>query len=431
MALKLYLVDLSYSSHNIGHSLFIRYSVSLVCEIRLFGLCIVYPATTIPVALYMLKGYFSGLPSELDDAGLMDGLTRWQIILKISIPLSVPAIASVALYVFMIAWNEFLFAFMFLDDVKIFTLSRGIVSLDSTEVPRQHLMAAAVVATVPVLFIFLWFEKFLVSGLTSGKCERLEMNEMIKEAINVLKENDRGGYTVPTSRLYPFQWNWDSGFTAMGLWHFNKWRAWLEIISLLDAQWENGMIPHIVFRQNDPDYYPGPDIWHSDNEPPTSCISQPPVLATIVWQMVEKGTPYDTRKAKEIFSRLMASHRWFMDARDPVDKGIIATVHPWETGRDNCPDWDLGLSNVEVPAELESYIRRDTTHVETEQRPTQQEYDKYMAIVHFGKKVGWNNETIYRDGPFLMADPGIHFILLRATKDLLLLAKHLNMEASI
>ena len=134
----------------------------------LFGLCIVYPATTIPVALYMLRGYFSGLPSELDDAGLMDGLTRWQIIVKISIPLAIPAIASVALYVFMIAWNEFLFAFMFLDDIKIFTLSRGIVSLDSTEVPRQHLMAASVVATVPVLFIFLWFEKFLVSGLTSG-----------------------------------------------------------------------------------------------------------------------------------------------------------------------------------------------------------------------------------------------------------------------
>ena len=134
----------------------------------LFGLCIVYPATTIPVALYMLRGYFAGLPSELDDAGLMDGLTRWQIVVKISIPLAIPAIASVALYVFMIAWNEFLFAFMFLDDIKIFTLSRGIVSLDSTEVPRQHLMAASVIATVPVLFIFLWFEKFLVSGLTSG-----------------------------------------------------------------------------------------------------------------------------------------------------------------------------------------------------------------------------------------------------------------------
>lgn len=134
----------------------------------LIGLCMVYPATTIPVALYMFRGYFAGLPSELDDAGLMDGLTRWQIILKIAVPLSKPAIASVALYVFMIAWNEFLFAFMFLDDIKLFTLSRGIVSLNSSEVPREHLMAGAVIATIPVLLLFLWFEKFLVSGLTSG-----------------------------------------------------------------------------------------------------------------------------------------------------------------------------------------------------------------------------------------------------------------------
>ena len=134
----------------------------------LIGLCIVYPATTIPVALYMLKGYFAGLPSELDDAGLMDGLSRLQIIVKIAMPLSMPAIASVALYVFMIAWNEFLFAFMFLDDIKLFTLSRGIVSLNSSEVPRQHLMAGAVIATAPVLLLFLWFERFLVSGLTTG-----------------------------------------------------------------------------------------------------------------------------------------------------------------------------------------------------------------------------------------------------------------------
>ena len=134
----------------------------------LLGLCIVYPATTIPVALYMLKGYFAGLPSELDDAGLMDGLSRLQIIVKIAMPLSMPAIASVALYVFMIAWNEFLFAFMFLDDIRLFTLSRGIVSLNSSEVPRQHLMAGAVIATAPVLLLFLWFERFLVSGLTTG-----------------------------------------------------------------------------------------------------------------------------------------------------------------------------------------------------------------------------------------------------------------------
>ncbi|WP_299816081.1 carbohydrate ABC transporter permease [uncultured Roseibium sp.] len=134
----------------------------------LTGLLIVYPATTIPVALYMLQGYFRGLPAELEEAGLMDGLSRIGVILKITLPLSLPALASVSLYVFMIAWNEFLFAFMFLDNPDIFTLSRGVVSLNSSEVPRQHLMAGAVIATVPVLVIFLWFERFLVQGLTAG-----------------------------------------------------------------------------------------------------------------------------------------------------------------------------------------------------------------------------------------------------------------------
>ncbi|CTQ49443.1 carbohydrate ABC transporter permease [Jannaschia donghaensis] len=134
----------------------------------LWGLMLVYPATTIPVALYMLQGYFRGIPSELEEAGLMDGLSRLKVIIKITLPLALPALASVALYVFMIAWNEFLFAFMFLDNVDLYTLSRGIAELNSSEVPRQHLMAGAVIATVPVLALFLWFERFLVAGLTAG-----------------------------------------------------------------------------------------------------------------------------------------------------------------------------------------------------------------------------------------------------------------------
>ena len=134
----------------------------------LIGLLIVYPATTLPVALYMLQGYFRGLPFELEEAGQMDGYSRPAVIWHITLPLSLPALATVALYVFMIAWNEFLFAFMFLDDVDTFTLSRGLVSLNSSEVPRQHLMAGAVIATIPVLVIFLWAERFLVKGLTAG-----------------------------------------------------------------------------------------------------------------------------------------------------------------------------------------------------------------------------------------------------------------------
>jgi len=134
----------------------------------LIGLLIVYPATTLPVSLYMLQGYFRGLPAELEEAGIIDGCTRLGVIRRITLPLSLPALASVALYVFMIAWNEFLFAFMFLDDPAIFTLSRGMVSLDSSEVPRQYLMAGAVVVTVPIMVIFLWFERYLVTGLTAG-----------------------------------------------------------------------------------------------------------------------------------------------------------------------------------------------------------------------------------------------------------------------
>jgi multiple sugar transport system permease protein len=134
----------------------------------LLGLLIVYPATTLPVALYMLQGYFRGIPPELEEAALMDGCSRMVAIRQVTMPLSIPALASVGLYVFMIAWNEFLFAFMFLDDPSIFTLPRGVVSLNSSEVPRQHLMAGAVISTVPILILFLWAERFLVKGLTAG-----------------------------------------------------------------------------------------------------------------------------------------------------------------------------------------------------------------------------------------------------------------------
>jgi multiple sugar transport system permease protein len=132
------------------------------------GLLIVYPATTLPVALYMLRSYFQTLPKDLEEAGMIDGCTRLSVIWRITLPLSLPALASVGLYVFMIAWNEFLFAFMFLDTPAIFTLSRGMVGLNSQEVPRQFLMAGAVIVTVPIMVIFFWFEKYLVGGLTAG-----------------------------------------------------------------------------------------------------------------------------------------------------------------------------------------------------------------------------------------------------------------------
>ncbi len=134
----------------------------------IIGIVMIYPVTTIPVALYMLQGYFRGLPAEVEEAGLMDGLSRIAVIWKITLPLALPALASVSLYVFMIAWNEFLLAFMLLDDPAKFTLTRGVSSLNSSEVPRQHLMAGAVIATIPIMALFLGLERFMTKGLTAG-----------------------------------------------------------------------------------------------------------------------------------------------------------------------------------------------------------------------------------------------------------------------
>ncbi|HIQ04401.1 MAG TPA: carbohydrate ABC transporter permease [Anaerolineae bacterium] len=135
----------------------------------LSGLVIVYMAQTLPVALYMLRSYFQTIPQDLEEAGMIDGCNRFDVIWRITIPLAIPAIASVALYVFMIAWNEFLFALLFLlERPEVWTLSLGVQQLDTQEVPKTWLMAGAVIITVPIIVIFFFFERFLVSGLTAG-----------------------------------------------------------------------------------------------------------------------------------------------------------------------------------------------------------------------------------------------------------------------
>lgn len=132
-------------------------------------LILVYLAQTLPVALYMLHSYFRSLPVEIEYAGLTDGCTRLGVIRHIVLPLSAPALATVALYTFMIAWNEFLFAFMFLDSPEKFTLSRGVVQIaGSVHLSKQLVMAASVMVTLPILVLFFVFERFLVRGLTAG-----------------------------------------------------------------------------------------------------------------------------------------------------------------------------------------------------------------------------------------------------------------------
>ncbi|MFP5489662.1 MAG: MGH1-like glycoside hydrolase domain-containing protein [Acidimicrobiia bacterium] len=246
-------------------------------------------------------------------------------------------------------------------------------------------------------------------------------------ARDVLRHNDRGGYTVPTAGLYPFQWNWDSAFAAWGWSTFDVDRAWTEIETLLTGQWETGMVPHIVFHRPDDGYFPGPDVWRVDHAPPTSGISQPPVLASMARRVLDADPEGGLPRLAALYPRLVASHRWWHDVR--CTHGVAAIIHPWESGRDNSPAWDVGLADVDVSG-VEPYERRDLDHVDASMRPSALDYDRYVAIVQYGRSVGWDHDRIVADGPFLMADPALHLILLRAHRDLAELGRLLGDAAT-
>lgn len=136
----------------------------------LVGLIIVYAAQTVPVAIYMMRNYFETVPVSIEEAAMVDGLTRFGVMRKITIPLSLPSILSTGIFVFMIAWNEFLFALLFLVDRRpSWTVSLGLSRLaGSIEIPTTVLMAGSVILTIPVIVLFFATEKFLKGGLTSG-----------------------------------------------------------------------------------------------------------------------------------------------------------------------------------------------------------------------------------------------------------------------
>ncbi|MFJ1998711.1 carbohydrate ABC transporter permease [Streptomyces asiaticus] len=136
----------------------------------LVGLAIVYVAQTVPVSIYMLKNYLVTIPASIEEAAALDGCTRLQTVRKVILPLTLPSLMATGLYVFMIAWNEFLFALLFLAAAPgKWTVSLGLAQLSNgVEVPKTILMAGSVVLTIPVVLLFFAAERLLTEGLTSG-----------------------------------------------------------------------------------------------------------------------------------------------------------------------------------------------------------------------------------------------------------------------
>ena len=251
-------------------------------------------------------------------------------------------------------------------------------------------------------------------------------DKLIEQAKDILYKNDVDGYTVPTHGLYPFQWNWDAAITALGWMKFDEPRAWQELEFLISGQWEDGMIPHILFHKESDTYFPGPDVWGSDKLVKSTSISQPPVLTTIVKMLFEEAKDAELRDEKlaKILPSLIQYHLWWYRDRDPETTGLVVSYHPWESGMDNSPAWDGALDAV--PQVTWEYQRQDLNHIDASERPHKEQYDRYLYLVEFFKNKHFDSNDIYRDCPYKANDVSLISILQRATLDLLALCKQLN-----
>jgi multiple sugar transport system permease protein len=135
----------------------------------LAGLIAAYPSFTVPFVTWLLMGYFESIPEELEEAAMIDGATRFGAFARIVLPLSAPGVLAAALYAFTQAWNEFLYALVFITDGRLRTLPVGLASFITGDVYGWgYLMSGAVLTTLPVIAAYIYLQKYMVEGLTAG-----------------------------------------------------------------------------------------------------------------------------------------------------------------------------------------------------------------------------------------------------------------------
>ncbi len=251
-----------------------------------------------------------------------------------------------------------------------------------------------------------------------------ESRKLVAGACTVLAKNDLGSATKPAPQLYPHQWNWDSAFIAIGLSHLNEERAQAEIKSLLQAQWSNGMIPHIVFNPAAVDYHPGPAYWHTANSGAprsikTSGITQPPLLAYAALKVYQNSANKKTagKFLRDIFPALLRYSRFLLDARDPLRQGLAFICHPWESGMDNAVNWDIPLNSFKMDFHPK-FMRRDNRKIPGTQRPSDPEYTRYSYLVQRYAMEKWNQTQIRSLGLFLVQSVVFNVLHLKSLQAL-------------
>jgi hypothetical protein len=245
---------------------------------------------------------------------------------------------------------------------------------------------------------------------------RSEIDEALRRrAVRVLVRNWRGASTVPSAALYPHQWSWDSAFVAIGLARWAQRRAQTELASLFGGQWADGRMPHIVFNPAVPEkaYFPGASFWRSRRASPstptsTSGIVQPPLHAVAALAVVEHAREPERALgfARRIYPRLTAQSLYLSTCRTVAGLGLAGLVHPWESGLDNSPAWDAPMAAI--PADLgllRVHRRRDLQNAGVHERPTDQDYARYVRLAIAYRDAGYDDLTYWHDAEFCVVDP--------------------------
>ncbi|MET0418757.1 MAG: trehalase family glycosidase [Actinoplanes sp.] len=268
--------------------------------------------------------------------------------------------------------------------------------------------------------------------------------ELWKSAAGVLETNWSGDHMVPSRRLYPHQWSWDTAFIAIGLAYVNPSRAWRDLRSLFEAQWPDGRVPHIVFdpATAEDDYFPGPRFWNVPaygRRPArgSTGMVQPPLHAVAAWEVYRHAAAHGAACAAEartelewLYPRLVAQQDYLIGSRDLGSSGLAAIVHPWESGLDNSPAWDQAMANV--PADmslLTTFRRRDLEVSDAAHRPTDTDYARYAGLVLSYRAEGYSDAGLLERHAFAVECPSFNAILGAAELSLAQIAGELGRPA--
>lgn len=278
------------------------------------------------------------------------------------------------------------------------------------------------------------------------------LQQRLEASREVYLTNDHGTHTVPSEKIFPHMWKWDSAFFAIGMAHEDPERAALEIETYFEAQWGNGMGPNqiispglrFIFERFNLHSRANPN---SPEDKHTSGISQPPMMAEAVWQVGQALEESDRKLFyKKMLPKLIDLHLWHFNERESITDGQrtgrVFVIHPYETGMDNSPPLlmpvreQFGINMAAKPSFKEKIVhgvmnilRRDLRNVPADERMYNRDVLAYQALTKQIRKHKYDAETIWQDPSIpLTEDLAYNAIFMQANIKLQKISRELEVE---